>query len=129
MPDRNPPEHSVMEDFVSAPWLRRLITVALLAALVILGFEVMDPFIVPIVWSAILAYVSWPAYQWLVRVFRGRTMIAALIMTLVITTAVVVPLAWLIVILRIEVVAAYQAVQALLLSGARMPPVLLKLPW
>jgi predicted PurR-regulated permease PerM len=129
MPDLNPLKHSVMEDFVSAPWLRRLITVALLATLVILGFQVMDPFIVPIVWAAILAYVSWPAYQWLVRAFRGRTMIAALVMTLVITAAVIVPLAWLIVILRIEVLAAYQAVQGLLLSGARMPPVLLKLPW
>jgi predicted PurR-regulated permease PerM len=117
----------VMESFVSAPWLRRAITVVLLAALVILGFEVLDPFIVPIVWAAILAYVSWPAYQWLVRLLGGRTIIAALLMTIVMTAAVIVPLAWLIVILRVEVVRAYQALEALLLSGA--PPALLKLPW
>ena len=61
-----------MEDFVSAPWLRRLITAVLLAILVMLGFQVLDPFIVPIVWAAILGYVSWPGYQWLVKVFRGR---------------------------------------------------------
>ena len=118
-----------MEDFVSAPWLRRLITVVLLAVLVILGWQVLDPFIVPIVWAAILGYVSWPAYQWLVRLFRGRTIIAALLMTLIITAAVIVPLAWLIVILRVEVVRAYEALQALLLSGPQMPPALLKLPW
>ncbi|MGH8208804.1 MAG: AI-2E family transporter [Steroidobacteraceae bacterium] len=118
-----------MEDFVSAPWLRRLITVVLLAGLVLLGFQVLEPFIVPIVWAGILAYVSWPAYQWLLRVFRGRTIIAALIMTIAITAAVIVPLAWLIVIMRIEVVRAYQALQALLLSGPQMPPALLKLPW
>ena len=117
-----------MEDFVSAPWLRRLITVVLLAVLVILGWQVLDPFIVPIVWAAILGYVSWPAYQWLVRLFRGRTIIAALLMTLIITAAVIVPLAWLIVILRVEVVRAYEALQALLLSGPQMPPALLKLP-
>ncbi|MGH8323847.1 MAG: AI-2E family transporter, partial [Steroidobacteraceae bacterium] len=101
----------------------------LLAGLVLLGFQVLEPFIVPIVWAGILAYVSWPAYQWLLRVFRGRTIIAALIMTIAITAAVIVPLAWLIVIMRIEVVRAYQALQALLLSGPQMPPALLKLPW
>ena len=41
-----------MEDFVSAPWLRRLLTVTLLGGLVLLGFRVMEPFIVPVVWAA-----------------------------------------------------------------------------
>lgn len=118
-----------MEDFVSAPWLRRLITAVLLAILVMLGFQVLDPFIVPIVWAAILGYVSWPGYQWLVKVFRGRTTIASLIMTLIITAAVIVPLAWLIVILRVEAVRAYEAVQTLLVNGPNLPPALLKLPW
>jgi predicted PurR-regulated permease PerM len=118
-----------MEDFVSAPWLRRLITVVLLAVLVILGWQVLDPFIVPIVWAAILGYVSWPGYQRLLRLFGGRTIIASLVMTLIITAAVIVPLAWLIVILRVEVVRAYEAIQTLLLSGPQMPPALLKLPW
>src|ERR1700744_1108536 len=118
-----------MEDLVSEPWLRSLITVVLLAVLVILGFQVLDPFIVPIVWAAILGYVSWPAYKRLVRLFGGRTIIASLVMTLIITAAVIVPLAWLIVILRVEVVRAYEAIQTLLLSGPQMPPALLKLPW
>src|SRR5581483_6240954 len=129
MPDFNDPNKNLMEDFVSAPWLRRLITVVLLAILVILGFQILDPFIVPIVWAAILAYVSWPGYQWLVRVFRGRTTIASLLMTFVITTAVIVPLAWLIIILRVEVVHAYQQLHALLPNGAQLPPALLRLPW
>ena len=81
MPDPHSLNKPSMEDFVSAPWLRRLITVVLLAVLVMLGFQILDPFIVPIVWAAILAYVSWPGYQWLVRVLRGRTTVASLIMT------------------------------------------------
>jgi predicted PurR-regulated permease PerM len=52
-----------MEDFVSAPWLRRLITAVLLAGLVLLGFRIIEPFIVPLVWAGILGYVSWPAYR------------------------------------------------------------------
>lgn len=118
-----------MEDFVSAPWLRRLLTVVLLAVLVILGFQILDPFIVPIVWAAILAYVSWPAYQWMLRVFRGKAILAALAMTIVITAAVIAPLAWLIIILRFEVVHAYKALEGLLLNSTQLPPTLLKLPW
>jgi predicted PurR-regulated permease PerM len=118
-----------MEDFVSAPWLRRLITVVMLAVLVILGFQILDPFIVPMVWAAILAYVSWPAYQWLLRVCRGRAIIAALAMTIVMTAAVIAPLAWLIFILRVEVVHAYKELQDLLLNSTQLPPALLKLPW
>jgi predicted PurR-regulated permease PerM len=129
MPNLNPSSKSKIEDFVSSPWLRRLITAVLLAILVVLGFQVLDPFIVPIVWAAILAYVSWPAYQWLVRLFGGRTIIASLIMTIAITAAVIVPLAWLIIILRVEVVRAYQAIETLLVNGNQLPPALLKLPW
>jgi len=91
-----------MEDLVSAPWLRRLIITALLAAFVLLGFRVMDPFIVPLVWAGILAFVSWPAYRWLRDKCRGHTTVAAVLMTSATTAAVIAPLAWLAVVLRVE---------------------------
>jgi len=56
-----------MEDFVYAPWLRRLTVAAVLAGMVLLGFRVVEPFIVPLLWGGILAFVSWPAFQWLLR--------------------------------------------------------------
>jgi len=93
-----------MEDLVSAPWLRRLITAALLAGLVLLGFRVMEHFIVPVVWAAILAFVTWPAYL--------RVLIA-----------------WLAVVLRIEVAHLWHDTQALLAGGGQLPPAVLKLPW
>ena len=119
----------MIEDFVSAPWLRRLITVVVLAGLVLLGFRVMEPFIVPLVWAGILAFVSWPAYEWMLRLVRGRGVLAALIMTTVVSIAVVAPLAWLAVVLRIELVRAYHETQALLAGGLQLPPALLRLPW
>jgi predicted PurR-regulated permease PerM len=118
-----------MEDFVSAPWLRRLISVALLAGLVLLGFRVLDPFIVPLLWAGILAFVTWPAYQWLRRKCRGRTTAAALLMTTAVSAAVIVPLAWLAVVLQVEVVRAYHATQALLAGGLQLPISLQRLPW
>src|SRR5215472_6298465 len=99
-----------MEDFVSAPWLRRLLTVALLAGLVLLGFRVMEPFIVPVVWAAILAFTTWPAYVRVLRTCRGRSILASLIMTTVVSVAVIAPLAWLAVVLRIELIHAWHHV-------------------
>ncbi|HYB22277.1 MAG TPA: AI-2E family transporter, partial [Solirubrobacteraceae bacterium] len=118
-----------MEDLVSAPWLRRLITVVLLGGLVLLGFRVLAPFIVPLVWAGILAFVSWPAYEWLTRLTRGRATVAALLMTAAVTAAVIVPLAWLAVVLRIELVRGYHQTQELLAGGVQLPPAVLKLPW
>lgn len=116
------------DDFVSAPWLRRLLTSGMLAGLLLLGFLVLDPFIVPVVWAAILAYVTWPGYEWLLGKCRGRSIIAALAMTAVVSAAVIVPLAWLAVVVRLELVHAYSETQRLLAGGA-LPPTLLKLPW
>ena len=98
---------AMSEDFVSVPWLRRLITVVMLAGLVLLGFRVMEPFIVPLVWAAILAYVSWPAHERLLVWVRGRGIVAALIMTAAVSAAVIAPLAWLAVVLRLESVGAF----------------------
>ena len=118
-----------MEDFVSAPWLRRLITAVLLGGIVLLGFRVLEPFIVPLVWAAILAFISWPAYQWLLRACRGRVLPAALLMTAAVSVAVVAPLVWVAAVLRIELTHAWHETQALLAGGLQLPPMVTKLPW
>ncbi len=118
-----------MEDFVSAPWLRRLITATLLAGLVLLGFRVMEPFIVPVVWAAILAFVTWPAYARVLNACRGRRVIAALLMTAAVSLAVIAPIAWLALVLRIELVHLWHDTQALVVGGVQLPPAVLRLPW
>jgi predicted PurR-regulated permease PerM len=118
-----------MEDFVSAPWLRRLITATLLAGLVLLGFRVMEPFIVPVVWAAILAFVTWPTYLRLLRACRGRRVIASLLMTTAVSLAVIAPIAWLALVLRIELVRLWHDAQAIVAGGVQLPPALLRLPW
>ena len=118
-----------MEDLVSAPWLRRLITAALLAGLVLLGFRVMEHFIVPVVWAAILAFVTWPAYLRVLSACGGRSIIASLLMTVAVSLAVIAPIAWLAVVLRIEVAHLWHDTQALLAGGGQLPAAVLKLPW
>jgi predicted PurR-regulated permease PerM len=118
-----------MEDLVSAPWLRRLITATLLAGLVLLGFRVMEPFIVPVVWAAILAFVTWPAYVRVLNACRGRRVIAALLMTAAVSLAVIAPIAWLALVLRIELVHLWHDTQALVAGGVQLPQAVLRLPW
>ena len=119
----------MMEDFVSAPWLRRLITATLLTGLVLLGFRVMEPFIVPVVWAAILAFVTWSAYLRVLRACGGRRVLASLLMTIAVSLAVIAPIAWLALVLRIELVRVWHDAQALVAGGVQLPPAVLRLPW
>jgi predicted PurR-regulated permease PerM len=118
----------VVEDLASAPWLRRLIVVTLLAGLVLLSFEVLRPFIVPALWAAIIGYVTWPLHERVLQFCRGRRAIAALLTTLAVTIAVVAPIVWLSLLLRTEAVRGYQELTALLARGVQLPDVLLRLP-
>ena len=59
---------------------------------------------------------------------RGRPGVAALLSTLVVTLAIIVPLVWLVLMLRIEATSAYMQVQAFIASRPLLPPVLGDLP-
>jgi predicted PurR-regulated permease PerM len=84
---------------------------------------------VPLIWGAILAYVSWPAHMRVLRAMRGRASLAALITTLLVTLAIIVPLIWIALLMQTEAVAAYAEVQAFLASRPSLPPALRDLPW
>ena len=71
-----------MQDIESSALLRRLITALLLAGLLLLGFQVLRPFIVPAIWAGIISFVTWPGYLRMTRWCGGRRTLAALLMTL-----------------------------------------------
>jgi len=48
----------ILEDFAEGKWLRPLTVVSFIAVLILLAFQVLQPFIVPVIWAAILAYVT-----------------------------------------------------------------------
>ncbi len=109
---------------------RRIILSLLLGGLLILGYLVLSWFIVPAVWAAILAYVTWPVYARLRKLLRGNAFGSALLMTLLLTAAFVLPLLWLIALLQGEFVLAYQAASAYLAEGPhQLPDFVLRLPW
>jgi len=64
-----------------------------------------------------------------VRAVRGRNGLAALLTTILVTLAIVVPLAWLVLMVRVEAVHGYAKVQTFLASKPSLPPALHDLPW
>ena len=106
---------------MESSWIRQAMIAALLGALLVLGFAVLQSFLVPLLWAGILAYVSWSPYQYFIRLFRGARTLAALLMTLLITLAVIVPMASVFLLLRPEAVDVFHTAQAFLASGLRVP--------
>ena len=119
----------MLSDLPTSPWFRRLVVAALVTGILLLTFSVLRPFIVPLIWGAILAYVAWPAHQRSLKLMRGRTGAAALLTTVLVTLALVVPLIWLIFLLRIEVADGYAQAKQFLATKPELAPALKDLPW
>ncbi len=109
---------------------RRVILALVLGGLFMLGYLVLSWFIVPLLWAAILAYVTWPIYLRLRKLLWHNAMGSALVMALLLTTAFVLPLLWLIVLVQGEFAVAYQSITAYLAQGSHpLPEFVLGIPW
>jgi predicted PurR-regulated permease PerM len=114
-----------MTDPATATLTRRITLGLLLGGLVLLGYTVLHLFLVPMAWAGILAYSTWPLYQRLRRLLRGNRGGSALLMTVLLTLAFVLPLLWLAALLRSELAAAYGAMAAYLAQGPHELPKLI----
>jgi predicted PurR-regulated permease PerM len=63
----------------------------IIVALLIGAFYVLKPFLSAAMWAIVLTFSLWPVHRRLVRWLRGRRTLAALIITVIITLALVVP--------------------------------------
>jgi len=60
---------------------QRVVAVGSLGALLIGAYMVLEPFVVPLLWAAILVYATWPLYRRLGAYLPNRPTMASLIMT------------------------------------------------
>jgi predicted PurR-regulated permease PerM len=110
--------------------VKHVILAFLLGGLVVLSYIVLHPFLVPVAWGTILAYLTWPAYRWLRALMHGRASASALLLTIILAAALVLPLIWLTTLLHGELVAAYQAVAGYLANGPhKLPEFIAGIPW
>jgi predicted PurR-regulated permease PerM len=112
-----------MDTTVEPPIVKRfrtkeIIDVALqlvaLALLLVFCYDVLSPFIDPVVWAAILAVALYPIYQRVKVAFKGKGTLAAVLLTFLMLCLLVLPAAWLTVTTAGEIkdaAAAYKAGQ------------------
>lgn len=109
---------------------RRIILGIFLGILLLLAFQVLQPFLIPVSWAGILVYVTWPFYIRLRRLLGNRPTVSALLMTLALSLLLILPLLWVLSLLQSEVGNAYHRLMQFLGSGQLQMPVELQgLPW
>jgi len=70
---------------------RRVFSLAAAGLLAFALFKILEPFIGPMLWALLLAFLLFPVNQGLRRMLRGRRGVAAILLTLVVTLLLVIP--------------------------------------
>ena len=109
--------------------VNRLILLTLLIGLLSLSYQILAFFISPVLWAAILAYVTWPMYRRLRDRLNQRHNLSATIMILGFVLVIGVPVTIGLFILQQEARMLYGHLQVQLLSGKfSIPDLVTKLP-
>lgn len=102
--------------------IQRLLLFGLFFGLMLLSFQVLKFFVVPVVWAAILAYITWPIYQAILRGFGQRQNLSALTMTTILSVVIGVPFIMAIFLLQLEGRDLYVNLQRQIFSGGIVLP-------
>jgi predicted PurR-regulated permease PerM len=112
------------------PLAQRTVIGLALAGLLFLGYRVLQPYLAPIAWAVILVYITWPLYVRLKRLLGGNATWSALAMTLFLTAAILLPLAWLAAQLQAELATVYHGLTSYIRQGPQpLPEFLARIPW
>jgi predicted PurR-regulated permease PerM len=87
---------------------------ALLLVMLYGAFLVISPFLAAITWAVILAILVYPLYLWLIKLLRGRTTLAGILVVILIAVLVIAPGVELIWFLSDDAAALVQSVRALI---------------
>ena len=114
----------------NAPILQRLLLFGLFVCLILLSFEILKYFIVPVLWAAIIAYTTWPIYLRIHHKVGERKNLSALLMTFLLFLVVGIPLVFAIFILQHEGRHLYYELQKQIFSGNfSLPKLITDLPF
>jgi predicted PurR-regulated permease PerM len=118
-----------MQELSKNPQIRLWLFIGFLATLGGLSYLVLFPFLAPVAWAMILAYASWPLYQKLLKRLKHKTGVAAVLMTLGMMIAIVIPMFWLLYTLKVELTHAVSVMNTQFNSGAlKLPNFIQDLP-
>jgi len=110
--------------------VQRLFLPLILGALVFFSFEIFRIFIAPVAWAAIVVYITWPLYQWVLRKMPERDGLAAGIVTLGLMIVVGVPIGLAILATEHQGIYWYHQLHNKIDAGQLiLPKVLADVPW
>ena len=89
----NKPEADFTDERIYRIAVDTTLRVGILLAMLYWCFHIMSPFLYPIIWGAIIAVASYGSYQKLSSVIGNRPTLAAILVTLVFLTVMIVPIA------------------------------------
>ncbi|MFH7766320.1 AI-2E family transporter [Acinetobacter sp. BSP-28] len=113
-----------------APTLQKVLLFGLFFVLMYLSFHVLKYFIVPVVWAAIIAYVTWPLYQSVLRMCGQRPSLSATVMILAVVLVLGLPIIFAIFMLQHEGRNLYYELQRQVFSGhLNVPDFIRQLPF
>lgn len=108
-----------------ADWIPRI----LLAGLLVLSFTVLQHFLLSLAWALIIAYVSWPLYQWVYDKTQQKAALSAALLTLLLALVLLLIGFSLADLLHAELQQTYQQLLPQLAQGNfRLPPALQRIP-
>ncbi len=105
---------------IDSPLTRRVAAFAFLVFIFGLTFWVLSPFLASLAWAGILAYVTWPLHQRLLRRLPERHNLVALLMTIGVAATLLLPLVWVMFTVAMDVAAATALFKQLSAQG--LPP-------
>lgn len=77
------------------PAVESAIRIGLIAAMLLLCYRIIEPFLVPIAWAVILAVAAWPGYRQLLGLVGGRRVAASALFVLIALLVLLLPVAML----------------------------------
>lgn len=68
-----------------------IIRLGVLAVLLMWCFDILKPFILILVWAVVIAIAIYPVHNFFVKIFRGRKILAVIVLTLIMLSFIVIP--------------------------------------
>ena len=99
------------------PTLQKILLFGLFFILMFLSFHILKYFIVPVVWAAIMAYMTWPLYQRTLRLCGNRPTLSASVMIISVILIIGLPITLAIFMLQHEGRQLFYELQKQLFSG------------
>jgi predicted PurR-regulated permease PerM len=102
--------------------IEHLTRIAAVTLLTVGCLLVLQPFVTALLCAAIVCFSTWPCYDWLLRRMKGRSTLAALVMTLILILFMVLPVALLALTLADTATPAIDWLRETLANGLPQPP-------